>query len=366
VRIALDVTSCVKTKRRGIASYGWELASALGRSGADVEIDLVVRQNRWLRRGLVRDMLPGARIRLGFPGLEALMLRDLDVLHGVGVRLPRRGAFGRVVTIHDLNVFEFPEQATEVWRATRSRRIRQTVVRADLLVVLSEQGAASLETHLHVPRERIRVVPHGVDVERFSAADPSRVAETLERLGIGEGPFVLSMGKFIQRKNHTGLLEAFARADLPEPWRLVLVGPRASDLGPLRPELARLGLDLARRVKTLDWIADDDLPAVLTGAAIYACPSLHEGFGMPVLEAQACGTPVLASNRGALPETVGDVGVVFDPEVMDDFVASLTRLASDAALRERYRKLGPERVRSGYSWEGVARAMLAVYREAAP
>ena len=364
VRIALDVTSCVKTKRRGIASYGWELAAALGRSGAEEEFLLVVRQNRWLRRGLVRDMLPGARIRPCVDGFEWLTMRGIDVVHSIGARLPASARFARVATIHDLNVFEFPEQAGDSWRVTRSRRIRQTVGRADLIVALSGQGADSLQEHLGISRDRIRVVPHGVDAARFSAVDRSKIDEVLGRLGIAGGPFVLSTGKFGMRKNQAGLLEAFARAGLPPDWRLVLVGPRPGDLDPLRPGLSNLGLDVDRRVKTIAWIDDEDLPAVISGASIYACPSLHEGFGMPVLEAQACGTPVIASNRGALPETLGDVGLVFDPEDMDEFASALQRMVNDDDLRERCRKRGPERVRSSYSWDRVARDMLAVYGEA--
>src|SRR5262249_44808314 len=160
---------------------------------------------------------------------------------------------------------------------------------------------------------------------------------------------------------------AFARAarlGLPPEWRLVLGGPRGDDAQGLRDAARAAGLPDAR-VLLPGFLPDFDLPAVLAGAALYCCASLHEGFGLPVLEARAAGAPVLSSNRGALPETVGDCGVLFDPRDEAAFADALVRLARDEAGRRALSVAGPARVAREFRWDDVARRTLAVHAEAA-
>lgn len=368
MRVAVDLTTVAKPRMGGISGYGRHLVSTCERVAGQVQpgIEWVVaiRQNRWLSRRYVEDLLPDAPRRLLFDAAAAVILKDVDVFHGIGVRLPATSVCAKVVTLHDMNVFEHPELSTPQWRAKRTHRIRQTLERADLAVALSRQGAEAIVEHVGFPAERIRVVPHGVDTSRFHPATTEQVEALRQRLGLGDRPYVVSLGAFGTRKNQAGLMQAFVAANLPAEWVLVLGGPRGTGADEARAHAARVGLP-ADQLVLPGFVADDDVPALLTGAAFYACPSLHEGFGLPLLEAQACGLPVLSSNRGGLPETVGDVGVLFDPTDPNEFRDAIARLATEDSLRDELSRLGIQRVAERFTWERAAADMLAVWSEAA-
>jgi glycosyltransferase involved in cell wall biosynthesis len=365
VRLAFDATTCVKARRGGVPNYGWSLVQACARVAPEHEYILAVRSHRWMRRSLIKDLLPGVRPRLLIDGLHGLTLGSpIDVLHGIGVRLPAPGGFAKTVMLHDLNVFEYPELTDPQWRRTRQQRIRETVARADLVISYSEQGAEALGEYVGLPREKVRVVPPGVDTTVFRRPEDDvlhRVAEQHDLLG---RPYVLRVGGYSARKNPHGLRDAFADAALDPDWVLVLGGPQDAGRDALRTHARERGLD-EDRLRLPGWVGSDDLPALLAGAACYVCSSLHEGFGLPVIEAQACGTAVASSNRGALLETVGDCGIVFDPTDRDDFASALSRLTGDEALRADLARRGPLRVAEKHGWDQVARRTLAVMTEAA-
>lgn len=365
MRFVLDVSSCAKERRGGIGSYGAALVTALRRVAPEHQFALALRPARWLARARVADLLDGARPRLLLDRAHGLTLgKPVHALHGLGVRLPANAPFPRTVTLHDLNVFEFPELASEHWRQRRQARIRQTVERADLIISYSEQGARALGQHLGLPRERVRVVPLGVDSERFHRPQPAELAAVLDKQRLSDRPYLLMVGEYSTRKNPHGLLAAYAASGLAPHWRLVLGGPRHQNADALRQQARALGLP-DDSLALPGWVPDEDLPALLAGAGFYVCSSLHEGFGLPVLEAQAVGCPVVCSNRGALPETLGGLGLLFDPENQDDFAGALASLAGDEPLRHRLAAEGPERVAAGFTWDVVARATLAVYLELA-
>ncbi|MHC5211990.1 MAG: glycosyltransferase family 4 protein [Planctomycetota bacterium] len=368
MKIAFDVTTCAKPELGGISRYGRSLVQACARVAPEHEYRLGVRPNRWMRRRHVADLLPGVRPRLLLDSAPGLNLGPgfggPDVLHSIGVRLPPRARCARVVTLHDVNVFEFPELAEPEWREKRQRRIRQTLLRADLAIAYSRHGADAIARLVSFPRERVRVVPIGVDSEEFRRPAAERVRAVREALDLGERPYVLQVGAYGSRKNQDGLLAAFARARLPAEWVLVLAGPRGDQVPTLRGAAQAAGL-AEERLRLPGRVAHPEHVALLGGAAMLAVPSMHEGFGIPVIEAQACGTPVLASNRAALPETVGDCGLLFDPTDDEAFVAALERMADDADLRAELSRRGPERVREEFSWDRIAAATLAVHAEAA-
>jgi glycosyltransferase involved in cell wall biosynthesis len=384
MRVAFDVTTCAKPRRGGIATYGWELIGACARVAPRNDYRLVLRPNRWMARRHLKplgarlaaaaaaaaapDAAAAAREELDPPLLlldafADLCLGSVDVLHSIGVRLPGRGRFAKVVTLHDLNVFEFPELSSPEWRDKRQARIRQTLARADRVIVYSRAGAAALQRLLGFPAERVRVVPIGVDPAHFHPLTPEQRRPALQALGLAEGPYVLHVGAFSERKNQRGALAAFARAGLPDEWTLVLVGPSGDDAAALAARARELGLD-ERRLRLPGWVGGAEYRALLCGATISLCASLHEGFGIPVIEAQACGTPVLCSDRGALPETLGECGVLVDVTDEAAFAAALARLAGDERLRARLASEGPARVAREFSWETVARKTLAVYQDA--
>ncbi len=362
MQIVFDVTSCAKERRGGIANYGWELIQACARIAPENDYRLGLRLNRWSKRRFVRDMLPSISPRLLIDGLDPLLWgRSPDVFMGIGVRLPSRFPCPRAVMIHDVNTFEFPELSSGEWAAVRQAKIRETVARAELSLTPSAQGARVLHEHVGVPLDRIRVVPEGFDPEVFRPPEAETLSRTLAKHDLTDRPYIMTLGPIVPRKNQLGLLRAFARADIAEDWMLVLAGSRKEDPTFLE-EAARLGVDRSR-IRFIPWVEEEELPALLAGAGFYCCSSMHEGFGLPVIEAQACGTPVISSNRGALLETLGELGISFDPEKEEEFVAALEKMANDDDLRAELSPRGIERVRAEYTWDRVAEKTLAVFAE---
>lgn len=365
MRIVLDMTSSARKRRQGIANYSWGLVRGLAEVAPENEYVIAVRPNRWTKRKYLKSVLPGTHPRLTIDGLNWLLIGSpIDIFHGLGARLPKPGSFANIVTLHDINVFEHPEISGPEWREKRQRRIRQTLERADRVIVPSMQGAEALTQHLNVQKERIHVIPEAVDTNRFTKPDETVLGQAIAKFDLEGCRYILSIGEYSKRKNQAVLLRAFAEAAPGEEWILVFAGVRKKDgVRSIYEDAGRLGLP-AERVRCLGWIHDDDLPSLIAGAALYCCPSLHEGFGIPVIEAQACGVAVIASNRGALPETVGKCGLCFDPENTSSIAEALSRMVTDDSMRERFAREGPERVRTTFTWDRVARKTLAVYEEA--
>jgi glycosyltransferase involved in cell wall biosynthesis len=186
------------------------------------------------------------------------------------------------------------------------------------------------------------------------------VAAVRSRYRLPEG-YVLFVGSVERRKNLRGLLQAYARlleTDVACP--LVIVGTRRRGAGEIGRTLQELHLE--ESVIFTGYVPDADLPAIYTGADLFVFPSLYEGFGLPPLEAMACGTPVVCSNAASLPEVVGDAAIMVDPYDVEGLAEAMLRVLTDADLREHLRRKGLERARQ-FTWERTARETVAVYRE---
>lgn len=282
-----------------------------------------------------------------------------DVLHSPDFIPPAGGARALVITVHDLNFLREPERLTAESRHYYNDQIHWAVHRADRIIAVSHTTRAELTEYTGVPPDRIHVIPEAAD-PAFRPLPPDQVTAALARLGLTPG-YVLFVGTLEPRKNIPGLLHAYRR--LLDEYRLdpplVLAGRR----GWLYDEITQVeqALGLSGRVCHLDAVADGDLPVLYNGAALHVLPSFYEGFGLPALEAMACGTPTVVSNRGALPEVVGDAGLQTNPEDPDELAAALARGLSDAQLRAELRARGLERAAT-FSWESTARQTLAIYR----
>jgi glycosyltransferase involved in cell wall biosynthesis len=324
VKVALDVTPLRQT-RAGTARY-------LNGLLAHLEVD--VEPLEWpggLRLGAVA--LDTLWYPLGLPRAAARV--GADVLHCPTYRAPARAAMPLVVTVHDLTAFRHPETLPP-WSRSYSRLTVPRILRAaDRVIAVSEFTRRELRELLDVPDDRIRVVPNAVG-EPFGPEGPAT-----------GGEYVLAVGTVEPRKNLPTLAEAARRAGV----QLRVVG--ASGWGDVRVS--------GNGVRWLGAVADEELAELYRGALCLAYPSLYEGFGIPVLEAMACGTPVVTSAGGATEEVAGGAAVLVDP--LDP--ASIAAGISDAAARrEELARRGLERVR-GRSWAEAARATEAVYRELA-
>lgn len=284
------------------------------------------------------------------------MLRDPpDVLfvpaHVVPLVHPRR----TVVTIHDLGYRHFPDAHPAWHRRYLDRSTRWSVGAARRVIVPSGATRDDLAHLLHIPQAKVSVVPHGVDAAMRRPPD-AEIAATLARHGIAP-PYILALGTVQPRKNLPATLAALAAmraAGLPH--TLAVVGQTGWLAEPIYEAARALGVEGA--VRFTGYAPDTDVPALYAGAAALAFPSLHEGFGMPALEAMACGTPVVAANTSSLPEVVGDAGLLVAPDDPAALAAALTRVVADGALRARLIAAGAARA-GAYTWERCARETLA-------
>lgn len=373
LRVGLDLTALLPAST-GVDRYLLRLAEALGRAGDGCRLTAFVN---WEDRDRVTRLVPPAvrvrswslrprAVRLAFQqaALPAASL-GLDVVHSPSFIMPlARGAARHVLTVYDMTFFSRP-QDHEPLRRSRPYlwAVRTSLRRADLVTVPSEATRrAVLRWAPEVDPERLRLVPAGVD-PRFVPVDGAIAAAALDRLGV-RPPYLLYLGTLEPRKNLVRLVEAFARlvSEGAFDGRLVLAGRPGWGLGPLDAAVAASGCD--ERVVRTGYVADDDLPALLSGAAAMVYPSLEEGFGFPPLEAMACGAPVVASRSSSLEENLDGAAELVDPEDPAALAGAIRRLLEDPGLRRRRVEAGRRRA-ACFSWDRTAGRTLACYRDAA-
>ncbi|MBI2888042.1 MAG: glycosyltransferase family 4 protein [Chloroflexi bacterium] len=308
-------------------------------------------------------MLPGL-MALGSPMIALAARRlQLDLVHdpsGVSPFLLGRwaGGFKRVVTIHDAIAFRHPEGYPWLNNFLHRSYVPATLGHVDAVITVSQHARADLLRFLPATAGRIHVAPDGVS-ERFAPVPQAVAQQVASRYGC-DGPFILSLGAQQARKNLPRLLEAFARLhhQLPAYW-LAIAGPSLwahEDLGDV---VRRLGLGDA--VRLLGYVPEEELPALYSAASLFVFPSLYEGFGLPVLEAMACGTPVVCSSASSLPEVAGDAALLVDPASVQDMAAAMAHVLTDPDLRAGMRAGGLARARQ-FTWQRTARETVAVYR----
>lgn len=268
-----------------------------------------------------------------------------------------------VVTAHDLMYLRHPQFMAARWAARLLRGTEALARTAGLWICVSEHTREDLVKHYGVARGRTVVVAHGVDAGFFAAAGaPAQARETAQRLGLGARPYFLFVGSVEPKKNLPLLLEAFGaaaagglRADLAVAGRAGWGAAEEIDRALARHPALR------ERVHFLGFVAQEDLPPLVAGARALVLPSRYEGFGMPVLEAMAAGTPVLCSSRGALPEVAGGAALHFDPDDAAGLAGLLARVDADDALCENLRARGRRRA-APFTWRRCAEETLAAYR----
>ena len=279
------------------------------------------------------------------------------LLHGVHYELPLRSRLPQVVTVHDLTLLTHPE-----WHEASKVRyfgwaMRRAVASATRVLCVSATTAADLTERLGVPSDRVDVTPLGTDLR---PATDAQVAEVRRRLGL-DGPYLLGLGTVEPRKDLPTLVRAFAALAAELPHRLVLAGLAGWGAGELEAAVAASGV--ADRILVTGYVADADKAALLTGADVFAYPSRYEGFGLPVLEAMACGTPVVTTTGGSLPEVAGDAATLIDPGDEDALAAAIAKLATDPAARQDAAARGLARAAT-FTWKRCADLTATAYARA--
>jgi glycosyltransferase involved in cell wall biosynthesis len=285
---------------------------------------------------------------------------DVDLFWSPLATLPWRCPVPAVVTVHDLTAVLFPEAHTVRVRWSILPFLARSLATARRVVAISEATAADLAFHFPESRGKLRVVPNGVD-PRFRPGSPESIAATRRELGAPNG-YLLAVGTLEPRKNLPTLLtawETLADAD-PDAPPLVLAGGAGWETRGFRRRLAALA---PRGLRHLGRVDDDRLLALYQAASIFAYPSLYEGFGLPVLEAMACGVPVVTSDVSSLPEVAGGAALLVDPRDPRALAAALHRLLTTPALAADLAARGRAQA-ARYTWAKTAMGMEEVFREA--
>ncbi len=316
---------------------------------------LMVNRSRWDTRRPWRRIL-WEQTRL------ARLTRRLDLLHGLAFAAPLAAACPTVITVHDLSFLRFPAAFRPFNRLYLSLFTRWSTRRAARVIAVSESTRQDVIALCNVPAERVVAVPNGVS-ERFGPAEPAAVAEFRVRAGLPER-FILFLGTLEPRKNITGLLDAYALARKTSPTplpKLFIAGGRGWYYQTIFAHVAELGL--TDDVIFPGFVPGEDLPWWHRAAEVFVYPSQFEGFGLPVLEAMACGTPVITSNASSLPEVAGDAAVLVGPRDATGLADALLRVLADPARRAQMRAAGLRQA-ACFSWNRTAAETVAVYRAA--
>jgi glycosyltransferase involved in cell wall biosynthesis len=286
----------------------------------------------------------------------------LDLYHGTNFKMRTVGRYGGVVTIPDLWLDRHPEYSRKPFGQRASfYRTRRTAWRAGRVVTISEHSARDIRSLYALPADHIVVIPCGVS-DDFRPVHDSRALDDLrQRIGLRAEKFILFVGGADPRKNHVTLGKAFAdRMAQLQDCALVLIGDQAHQFSSYMNTVRSCGLE--KYVVCPGRVSLENLRILYSSAALFVFPSIYEGFGMPVLEAMACGTPVITSNTTSLPEVAGDAAILINPLDDKELGEAMVQVLSDQKLAEDLRTKGFARVKQ-FTWERAARRTMEVYRE---
>lgn len=373
LQIGIDYTAAMH-QSAGIGRYTRELVRALaGQSNGAGEIQyrLFIADGTqfepvspgsnfsWCPAGLSERWLARLWYRLHLPLWVEYWTGSLDLFHATDFFLPPvKPGTRTILTVHDLSFIREPEIVMPGMSRHLNTWVPRSVARADHVIAVSEATRRDLIELYDTPPEKISVLYHGVTGEFRPVEDRAQLAAVRQKYGLGEQPFVLSLGTMQPRKNYRRLIRAFAR--LKPPLSLVIVGGKGWAYEEVFAEVDQLGL--TGRVYFPGFVANAELPALYSAAALFVYPSLYEGFGLPVLEAMACGTPVVAANRSALPEVVGEAGLLVDPLDVQALAAAMAQVLAGSELRRRLSQAGLAQA-AQFSWEESVAGLLALYRK---
>jgi alpha-1,3-rhamnosyl/mannosyltransferase len=296
---------------------------------------------------------------IGLP--QYLRQKELDVFHGTNFEIPLQGSCPSVVTIHDLSLLLHPEthERRRVWRARA--RLPLMARRATMIITVSDAIKSELEQHLRLPGDKI-VSVHSAAREVFQPLDVAKAEEIRHRLKISK-EFILYAGTVEPRKNLGLLVRAFE--EMPQAnhpgLQLVIAGPEGWMVSELHAYLKRSSI--GGQVLLTGYLNDEELCALYSTCKHFVYPSLYEGFGLPPLEAMACGAPVIASRIASIAEVVGSAARLVPPQSQTELAKAMTELLVNDLLREELRLSGKKRA-AEYSWVVTAARTREVYAEA--
>jgi glycosyltransferase involved in cell wall biosynthesis len=372
MRIGIDYTSAAR-QRAGIGRYTRELVAAL-LSLEDVHQYTIfaaaggLKDDDWLmqvqREGIRLRTLPLSddwlarlwhRLRLPIP--VEVVTGPLEIFYSPDFALPPTvGSTKTLLTVHDLSFVHHPAAFVPSLQRYLETVVPRSIDRADLVLADSAHTRMDLTTLFDVSPEDVRVIYPGVAPRFQREPEPGERERLHDRYGIGDEPYVLSVGTLQPRKNYVRLIEGFIQfqVEMGTSAHLLIAGGRGWLYDNILAEAQK-----HENVRLLGFVEDEDLPALYRGADLFVFTSLYEGFGLPVLEAMACGTPVVCSNTSSLPEVAGESALLVDPQSPDELAEAMVRAFGEEELREEMVDRGLAQA-AKFTWERSARQLLDV------
>lgn len=368
--VTIDYTSAVR-QRAGIGRYTRSLIHALARIDPQTAYTLFIPHDaryvedaalfpanfRLTRAPLDERVMVTLWQRLRAPLPIELLVGACDVFYSPDFVLPPTRARKKILTVHDLSFKRVPETAVPNLKWYLEGAVARAVARADLVLADSNATRTDLIELFNVPPASVQVLYSGCQDLFRPLEDAEEFARARETYKLTK-PFILSVGTLEPRKNFTRLIEAFARLPQHEEFDLLIAGGRGWLYDEIFQAPARFGA--ADCVRFLGFVPDADLPALYSLATLFVYPSLYEGFGLPVLEAMACGAAVITSNVSSLPEVAGDAAVLVNPRSTNELAAVLQELLNDSERRERMKPQSLAQAKK-FSWDASARQLRAAF-----
>ncbi len=370
LKVCIDVSAAVH-RRAGLGRYAHELVKGLVEPCEGCEplarLSVFYHQRGEAHLDPPLDRLPHRTTRLSVRpwrlttaltyftslGMDR-MFGDADVFHATEHLLPRLKRIRSVFTLHDL-IFQFdPDSHKPLNIAFLKTMMPRFLKAADAIIAVSECSKRDAVNLYGIPPAKIHVIYEGVDPKFKPMTDPTRLAAVRANYQLPPD-FILHVGTIEPRKNLLLLFEVVKQLNVP----LVVAGKLGWLTDPILAKVKELGV--ADRVTFTGFVADDDLPVLISSATVLAMPSKYEGFGLPILEAMACGTPVIASNAASLPEVGGEAALYAWPDDVRSWINLLNQMMEDAELRGSLREKG-FRQAAKFRWDKMARQTLDVYR----
>ncbi len=369
--VVVDVSPAVNSKA-GLGRYAQTLVTHLQETWVGPHLHLFYNRRPGGQLPPALRNLPARRVTLGYKPwrmlvwlghlahipFDRLLPPETRLFHATEHLLLPLAHIPTVLTVHDLIFERFPEYHKRLNHLFLTRTMPLFVRRATAIITISQASKQDLIAHYRVPAEKVHVI-YEAPAPHFRPVPPEEVARARARYHLPDR-YLLTVGTLEPRKNLVRLLTAFERAHQGG-WvdALVIVGQR----GWLYEDFFRRleASPVRERVILPGFVPDEDLPAVYAGATLFVLPSLYEGFGLPLLEAMAVGTPVVASDAGPLPEVGGDAALYFDPTDVDAMAEAIMRCLKDPDLRHALAQRGRERA-ARFSWQRTAEETARVYR----
>lgn len=369
--IAIDYTPAYE-QGGGIGRYVRELVAALSLQDAETSYRLFIAGASldqlaaapgpnfdWRPTRITPKWLARIWQRANLPIPIETFTGSINLFHATDFVLPpTRPKTRTLLTVHDLSFVRVPEAASPKLKAYLDVVVPRSVLRADCVLADSQSTKNDLIDLYQVSPDKIIVLLSGVDA-RFKPVSGEGLRNVREKYGLGDAPYILSVGTVQPRKNYVRLIHALSQLRAQSHnLHLVIAGGRGWLEDPIYATVANEKMQ--PYVHLIGFADESDLPALYSAASCFAFPSLYEGFGLPILEAMGCGTPVVTSDKSSLPEVAGDAALIVDPYKVDDLTHAIHRLVNDDSLRQTLIAKGYQRAEA-FTWEKSARHLREIY-----